>query len=604
MIFQRKAASLLVSILLVSLLLSFIPQASLNQETIVQGIEETRIERVVEDTLIAGTPHSPIFITGNGGFQGLAEAEGWPGDGNESSPYIIEGFDFDLGGSSVRGIDIVDTTVHFIIRDCIVANSSAGGGIGIRLHNVSNYEVSNNTLYNNWAGMVLRGENATIVNNDIDPVSGNICIEANDFRNSVISENTMNGGMIGLSLFDLDQCDISHNNVTGSPDIAMYLFGSEFVTVSENDFSGAVSVGIYLEFTNNCTIIRNNASHSIFGILLDQSNDNLIRECTVKGNTNGMSFRLSWDNEVEFCDIRDSPEYGVLLDSSSTRNLFKWNILLNLTLGEVQCNGIVNLFDYNLYGYYVGSDENGDGIGDFPYPMQGTADATDYHPLLIEPTFPGWNPSPSNQILEFGERFSYDLEVSSPVPISDWEINDTTHFRIDDTGTILDLGILDVGTYPIDVTITNSHGLSLEGRFTVTVEDNTNPVWISQIQDMTYSYGQDIEIQIIAWDLAGIVSWEISDSTNFNIASTSFAETGIATITEISDIAAGTYALTIEAYDPSGNFVTASFTIIVTESGQVGVDLEFAMAAGGLSLGLVALILALVAVVNTRKGSS
>jgi hypothetical protein len=236
--------------------------------------------------------------------------------------------------------------------------------------------------------------------------------------------------------------------------------------------------------------------------------------------------------------------------------------------------------------------------------MQGTADATDYHPLLIEPTFPGWNPSPSNQVLEFGERISYELDVSSLVPITDWEIDDTTHFRIDDTGTILDLGILDVGTYPIDVTITNSHGLSLEGRFTVTVEDNTNPVWISQIQDMTYSYGQDIEIQIIAWDLAGIVSWEISDSTNFNIASTSFAETGIATITEISDIAAGTYALTIEAYDPSGNFVTASFTIIVTESGQVGVDLEFAMAAGGLSLGLVALILALVAVVNTRKGSS
>jgi hypothetical protein len=237
--------------------------------------------------------------------------------------------------------------------------------------------------------------------------------------------------------------------------------------------------------------------------------------------------------------------------------------------------------------------------------MQGTADATDYHPLLIEPTFPEWNPSPSNQILEFGERFSYDLEVSSPVPISDWEINDTTHFRIDDTGTIMDLDTLDVGTYPVDVLVTNTHSLSVEESFTITVEDTTSPVWISQTQDLIYSYGQDIEIQLIAWDLAGIVSWDISDSTNFNLASSSFAETGIVTITDISNLAAGTFPLIVTAYDSSGNFVTASFTITVTDSGQAGaIDFEFVMSASGLGLGLAALILALAAVVNTRKGSS
>jgi hypothetical protein len=58
---------------------------------------------------------------------------------------------------------------------------------------------------------------------------------------------------------------------------------------------------------------------------------------------------------------------------------------------------------------------------------------------------------------------------------------------------------------------------------------------------MTYSHGQDIEIQIIAWDLAGIDSWDISDAENFSISSTSFAETGIVTISEIGDLAAGTY---------------------------------------------------------------
>ncbi|MHA2355951.1 MAG: NosD domain-containing protein [Candidatus Thorarchaeota archaeon] len=600
---ERKAASVLASILLVSLLLSFSPQTTINQKAALQVVEQVGIERALEDTTVAGIPHGTIVINGDGEFKLMVEAESWPGNGDEESPYIIEGFDFDLGGTSGNAIYIADTTVHFIIRNCSFTGAIAPAGTGIRLWNVSNCEVSNNTLYDNYVGMLIRGNNSAIVGNTIDPVSGNIGIETNDLRNSVISENTMNGGMIGLSLFGLDQCEVSHNIVTGSPDTAMYLFGSEFVTVSDNDFSGAVSLGIYLEFADNCTIIRNNASYSIIGILLDQANDNLIRECTVKGNTNGMSFRLSWDNEVEFCDIRDSPEYGVLLDSSSTRNLFRWNVLLNLTLGEVQCNGIVNLFDYNLYGYYVGSDENGDGIGDFPYPMQGTTDATDYHPLLMEPTFPGWDPSPTNQVLEFGERFSYKLDVSSPVPITDWELDDKTHFRIDGTGTILDLGILEVGAYPIDVTITNSHGLSLEGRFTVTVEDNTNPVWISQIQDMTYSHGQDIEIQIIAWDLAGIDSWDISDAENFSISSTSFAETGIVTISEIGDLAAGTYSLAITAYDPSGNYVAASFAITVTAAPGGVFGFESIMSIGGLALGLIALIIALVAVVNTRKSS-
>jgi hypothetical protein len=120
---KKKVALVLGSMLFVSLLLTFIPQTNIDQDVALQIVEQTGTEKA----LVAGDPHSPIFITGNGGFQALAEAEGWPGDGNESSPYIIEGFDFDLGGSSVRGIDIVDTTVHFIIRDCIVANSSAGG---------------------------------------------------------------------------------------------------------------------------------------------------------------------------------------------------------------------------------------------------------------------------------------------------------------------------------------------------------------------------------------------------------------------------------------------------------------------------------------------
>ena len=599
---EKKGTTILVSILLVSLLLSFIPQANFKTNTTLHGVGPTEPEHAMERALVSGVLHIPIVILGDGGFKAQAEVEGWPGNGDESSPYIIEGFDIDLGGSNGRCIEIADTAVHFIIRNCSLTDASSSGGIGIRLWNVSNYEVSNNILYNNHVGMQLNGNNASIVDNDFDAGSGSIGISIDSMRNSVISGNTFTGGQTGLNLISLNQCEISHNTVTGSPDTSMHLYFSHFITVSDNDFSGAVTVGIDLDYSDNCTIIRNNASNGGLGILLDEANDNSIRECTLEGNTNGMSFILSEKNVVEFCKIRNNPQWGIVIDSSSTRNLFRWNVFQDLLFGPAQCNGIVNIFDYNYYDYYVGVDENGDGIGDFPNPIPGTADAADYHPLLLEPAFPVWNPSPSSQELEFGDRFSYSLGVSSPVPIDDWHISDTTHFMVDDTGIIMDRGVLEVGTYPIDVVITNTHALSLEGSFTITVLDTTSPVWISQIQDKSFSAGEDIDIQLTAWDLAGIDSWDISDSENFSIASISFAETGIVTISDIGDLAAGTYTLTITTYDPSGNYVAASFAITVTGPGAAA-GIEFIMSTAGVGLGLVALIIALMTSAKARKGS-
>ena len=94
-----------------------------------------------------------------------------------------------------------------------------------------------------------------------------------------------------------------------------------------------------------------------------------------------------------------------------------------------------------------------------------------------------------------------------------------------------------------------------------------------------------------------------SDSENFSVSSTSLVDTGILTIVGIENLAVGTYPLTITAYDPSGNYVAASLAITVTASDAGVIQFETIMSTGGLALGLVALIVALVAVVNTRKAS-
>ena len=85
------------------------------------------------ENVSAYTPHNPIYIDGNADFASQASAEGWPGDGSAGNPYIIEGYD--INASTTNGIDIRNTDVYFVIRDCYVHD----GGVSYNgIHFISN----------------------------------------------------------------------------------------------------------------------------------------------------------------------------------------------------------------------------------------------------------------------------------------------------------------------------------------------------------------------------------------------------------------------------------------------------------------------------------
>jgi parallel beta-helix repeat protein len=593
---RRKTASLLVSVLLVSLLLSFIPQAAF------QGEEQNENIAEFVDTVVAGTPHGPIVIGGDGEFRTIAEAESWPGDGSESDPFIIEDFDIDLGGTDGECIDIQDTSVHFIIRDCSFTGGSVIGGYGIYMWNATNCEVSGNIFYDNYYAMYIFDGNASVVNNEVLS-TGSVGFFLSSLENSTISENTITGGQSGLILEGLRWCEINNNTITGSTQISMYLSFCDYLTLSDNDLISGTLAGLYLENSDNCTIIRNTCSDCGDGIFLSYARDNLFKDCTIEGNTNGLYFDVvgtsAW-NVIEWCEFRDNLLWGIVVESG-TRNLFKWNVFLNNS-GPVTCDGSDNIFDYNHYDHYDKPDVDGDKIVDFPLSITGSGGAVDHHPLILFPAYPEWESSPVNQNIEFGEEFSYTLSIMPPIPVGEWYISDILRFVINETGTIKDIDTLDVGTYPIDIVVTNTYGLSLEGSFTVTVADSVSPVWMSLNQDKTFNFGDDVEIQLMAWDLAGIDSWYISDSVNFSVSPTSLVDTGILTIVGIENLAVGTYPLTITAYDPSGNYVTATLTVTVTTPGAgVGGGTEFIVSTAGLGVGILALVVAVFTFLSSRK---
>jgi len=90
---------------------------------------------------------------------------------------------------------------------------------------------------------------------------------------------------------------------------------------------------------------------------------------------------------------------------------------------------------------------------------------------------PEWEPKPPNQFIELGEDFRYDINASdfSGVDSSTWALNDTTNFAIDSDGVITNLVDLELGTYGLNVSVSDTGGFTNSTTFTVTVESPDVP---------------------------------------------------------------------------------------------------------------------------------
>lgn len=151
--------------------------------------------------------HEPILIAGDQSFtppNGVAQ-----GSGTSSDPYIIEGWEIDLLDSSAKsGIEIRDTTAHFVIRDVRVYS----GGNGTVLFNVKNGRVERITAFRNSYGIVV--ESST----DVEVVGNSL------FFNAV--------GMFARSSARLDVAD---NRVFSNSHFGIDLYSSTEITVSGNE---------------------------------------------------------------------------------------------------------------------------------------------------------------------------------------------------------------------------------------------------------------------------------------------------------------------------------------------------------------------------------
>ena len=64
---------------------------------------------------------------------------------------------------------------------------------------------------------------------------------------------------------------------------------------------------------------------------------------------------------------------------------------------------------------------------------------------------PIWDQTPKDQIIEYGEYFTYDVNASDISGIDHYWVNDTSNFYINNEGLIVSITILNVGEYWFEI---------------------------------------------------------------------------------------------------------------------------------------------------------
>lgn len=415
-------------------------------------------------------PHGPIYIDGDADFTSQAAAEGWPGSGTSSDPYIIEGYTIDRGGSAGHCININNTRLYFIIKDCVLTGASATYGCGIYLHNVSHATISSNTFSDSYYGIMLgwncsdvvvrentvssgtfwgirleRASHNTVINNTCNAINVGIAllvptIYSGECRNNTVADNFCTGGMYGILLERADSNTIANNTCTSISYTGIHLEDSNYNSV----------------FNNTCTDILVEGDGIAIISVYWNCDGNIVENNTCLNN-----FRYGIYLYTEY------PEQHNCINSIVRYNIFDSNA------SGAHDVGVNNTFEYNYYWDYHGPDADQNGIGDVPYQIAGYLNNTDPYPLMRPQGWPpNWTQVPDIIYLLPNNPLRYDLNAAAPPPgIDKWWINDTTHFHIDGYGVLTNATPLQLGTYGVRVWVNDTTGSTITAAFKVVVTE-------------------------------------------------------------------------------------------------------------------------------------
>ncbi len=175
-----------------------------------------------------------------------------------------------------------------------------------------------------------------------------------------------------------------------------------------------------------------------------------------------------------------SAHFSYQLNATSPIGLDTW-VLNDSTYFSISDEGLVqnaSVVPVGMYGLAATVNDN--------YDRKKT---TSFLVTVIDTSTPVWHPPPTDQMSEYGLEFYYDVDALDYSGVSTYWLNDT-RFSMSPAGEITNATFLDLGDYPLAVSVNDTYGNALSQDLIVTVQDTTPPL-PTNIGDVLFEVGVD-----------------------------------------------------------------------------------------------------------------
>ena len=503
-------------------------------------------------------PHGPILISSNADFS----SQGWPGNGNLTHPYIIEGLNITADAVC---INITDTTAYFEVRDCVISSGVVSSFDGIFLENVTYGTIRNCIINLHYHGLtILESSSCTFTNNTASSNSDYGYYLDNSTSCILTNNSATSNADTGFYLFSSNGCTLTNNAATNNLRDGYYLGYSDSCNLTENSANSNLRDGFHLAHLDNCTMIHNTVYRSgVCGFGLEKS-----KNCTLTHNT-GANSMIGFALDTSNCTLThntasDNRGYGFHLMTECENNTLYLNRIGSNVVSDAQDDGVLNYWDDGISQGNYWLDYEGTGT----YSISGTAGSVDNYPFFWDIVVPTVN-SPSNVEYTEGESGnsitwipsddypkSYTVYRNSEVIISGAWNSSTESITIS-------VDELSSWVYNYTLVVTDAGGNTAIDTVLVTVLDITAP-----------SVDSPADIQYNEFNTGYVITWHPSDlhpcsyviyMDSNPVSSGAWNSSSESITVSVDGLGLGTCIYTLVVTDASGNTVIDTVLVTVLE---------------------------------------
>ncbi|MHA1449993.1 MAG: right-handed parallel beta-helix repeat-containing protein [Candidatus Hodarchaeales archaeon] len=361
-------------------------------------------EKLTNGEKLAFYPHSAINIDGNRELIEQANAEGWSGRGTQQDPYIIEGLNITYNGDTLFSLRSTDLFLE--IRNCLfhegiyyglffrnvsnvrlISNTVHGcNPYGIYILSTRNILLEDNTVYNNSRdGLFVYSSSDVLIRNNCIIKNQEDAIHVTTCQNTTLTGNELFSNQNGIFSEFCTNTIISGNTITNNTRTGLYTFYSWDVDYIDNEMLYNGFSGFSCIESHHIQILNNTASKNTMSglVLLTTDNSQLENNLIEENHQSGIVIVTSVNNTVTGNVMIANLDFGIFLKEAD-ETAVTWNNFTDNNPGGVSQasdGGENNTFHHNYWNEWTGPDEDGNGIVDIEYTIEGDPGNTDPFPI-------------------------------------------------------------------------------------------------------------------------------------------------------------------------------------------------------------------------------